>query len=78
MNFDEAMQLAKESMHKDKFNNNLKPRERVFSKVDDAMNLPMTGDPDKDNITLLPDRPPVFHNVPNYELEKNPFSFTKS
>ena len=75
MNFDEAMQLAKEALHKDKFKNNLKPRERVFSKVDDAMNLPMTGDPDKDNITLLPDRPPVFHNVPNYELEKNPFSF---
>lgn len=49
-------------------------QERIKAK-DIGMNLPMTGNPELDNITLLPDRPPIFHNVPNYEIEKNPYSF---
>lgn len=56
------------------FDKNLDPIARVLAKAP-GMNVDMTGDPEKDNITLLPNRPPIFHNVPNYELEKNPFSF---
>ncbi len=63
------------SENKDKFSHNLDPISRVKSKINDPMNLPMSGDPEKDNITILPDRPPIFHNVPNYSIEKNPFSF---
>lgn len=59
----------------DKFSKNLDPVSRVMTKINDPMNLPMTGDPEKDGITLLPDRPPIFHNIPNYDITKNPFSF---
>lgn len=49
--------------------------QRVAEKMDKPMNMPMTGDPEKDNITILPDQPPVFHDLPVYDIEKNPFSF---
>lgn len=61
-------------MNKDKFENNLDPLSRVETK-EHVMNAPMSGNPTEDNITILPDRPPIFHNIPNYDLEKNPFSF---
>lgn len=48
--------------------------ERVRAKTA-GMNAPMTGNPDDDNITLLPHQPPIFHNVPDYTMDKNPFSF---
>lgn len=60
---------------KDAFGKNLNPILRVKSKINAPMNMPMVGDPETDKITLLPDRPPIFHNVPNYDIEKNPFSF---
>ena len=53
---------------------NLKPDERVDSKSP-GMNVPMTGDPKLDNISILDDKPPIFHNAPNYDIEQNPFSF---
>jgi hypothetical protein len=56
------------------FPKNLDPISRVKSK-DPGMNVPMSGNPEQDNITLLPNRPPIFHNVPEYDIEKNPFSF---
>jgi len=59
----------------DKFSKNLDPVSRVMTKINEPMNLPMTGVPEKDGITLLPDRPPIFHNIPNYDITKNPFSF---
>lgn len=60
---------------KDLFQRDLDPLARVETKIHQPMNLPMTGDPERDNITLLPDRPPIFHNIPNYSMDKNPFSF---
>ena len=56
------------------FDKNLDPISRVRAKAP-GMNVPMTGTPEKDNITLLPDRPPIFHSIPNYDVEKNTFSF---
>ena len=53
---------------------NLDPIERVQSKQYE-MNLPMTGNPEEDNITILDNMPPIFHNAPVYDLNKNPFSF---
>ena len=53
---------------------NLKPQDRVANKLP-GMNVPMTGDPNLDNITILDDRPPIFHNAPNYDIEQNPFSY---
>ncbi len=53
---------------------NLKPQDRVANKLP-GMNVPMTGDPNLDNITILDERPPIFHNAPNYDIEQNPFSF---
>ena len=53
---------------------NLDPIERVESKQYE-MNLPMTGNPEEDNITILDNMPPIFHNAPVYDLNKNPFSF---
>jgi molybdenum cofactor biosynthesis enzyme MoaA len=48
---------------------------RVAVKSNKPMNMPMTGNPDQDNITVLSDAPPVFHDLPIYDIEKNPFSF---
>ena len=56
------------------FAKNLDPISRVRAKAP-GMNVLMTGNPEQDNITLLPDRPPIFHNIPNYDIAKNPFSF---
>ena len=53
---------------------NLSPSDRVEAKSV-GMNQPMTGDPKKDNIQIFDDKPPIFYNVPTYEIEKNPFSF---
>ena len=49
--------------------------ERVEFKPTEEMNAPMTGDPTKDNITILDDKPPLFHSIPEYDIENNPFSF---
>ena len=49
-------------------------QERLQTKLP-GMNVPMTGDPVKDGITILPNNPPIFHNVPYYDVDKNPFSF---
>lgn len=49
--------------------------ERVAAKINVPMNKPLTGDLLKDNITVLDDAPPVFHDLPEYDIEKNPFSF---
>jgi molybdenum cofactor biosynthesis enzyme MoaA len=54
---------------------NLDPASRVNAKSTRTMNDPMTGDPEKDGIEILEDKPPIFHNVPVYDIEKNPFSF---
>lgn len=54
---------------------NITASQRVALKADKAMNLPMTGDPVKDNITVFDDAPPLFHELPQYDIEKNPFSF---
>jgi len=48
---------------------------RIAAKQYDQMNVPMTGDPEKDNITILPNFPPLMHNIPEYDIEKNPFNF---
>jgi uncharacterized Fe-S cluster-containing radical SAM superfamily protein len=53
---------------------NPNPLSRVRSKSP-GMNVPMSGNPEEDNITLLPTQPPIFHNVPDYTIDKNPFSF---
>jgi len=49
--------------------------ERIAAKSYVEMNMSMTGNPEQDNITILPDAPPIFHNLPYYDIEKNPFSF---
>lgn len=54
---------------------NPSPQDRVAAKEYNEMNLPMTGNPEEDNITILDDKPPLFHNIPEYDIEKNPFSF---
>ena len=54
---------------------NLGALDRVDAKAYEEMNLPMTGVPEEDNITILDDKPPLFHNVPEYDIENNPFSF---
>jgi organic radical activating enzyme len=53
---------------------NLDPIKRVETKQYE-MNLPMTGNPEEDNITILDNMPPIFHNAPVYDLDENPFSF---
>ena len=57
------------------FKKNLGAEDRVDAKAYEEMNLPMTGVPEEDNITILDDKPPLFHNVPEYDIENNPFSF---
>tara|TARA_R100000541_G_scaffold2114_5_gene7566 strand:+ start:3830 stop:4990 length:1161 start_codon:yes stop_codon:yes gene_type:complete len=54
---------------------NVSAAERVEFKPTEEMNAPMTGDPTKDNITILDDKPPIFHSLPEYDIERNPFSF---
>ena len=54
---------------------NVTAAERVDAKAYEEMNLPMTGNPEEDNITILDDKPPLFHNVPEYDIENNPFNF---
>ncbi|MDA9992318.1 radical SAM protein [bacterium] len=56
-------------------NKNMSASERVEFKPTEEMNAPMTGDPTKDNITILDDKPPLFHSIPEYDIENNPFSF---
>ena len=54
---------------------NVSAAERIEFKPTEEMNAPMTGDPTKDNITILDDKPPIFHSLPEYDIERNPFSF---
>lgn len=56
-------------------NKNLNATDRVAAKLHKPMNMPLTGNPEKDNITILDDAPPVFHDLPTYDIENNPFSF---
>jgi molybdenum cofactor biosynthesis enzyme MoaA len=58
-----------------KTSKNVSSAERIAAKPSTDMNLPMTGNPVLDNITILEDKPPLFHNIPEYDIENNPFSF---
>lgn len=58
-----------------KNNKNVSALERVDAKSYEEMNMPMTGNPTQDNITILDDKPPLFHSIPEYNIENNPFSF---
>jgi sulfatase maturation enzyme AslB (radical SAM superfamily) len=54
---------------------NVTAAQRVDAKAYEEMNMPMTGVPEQDNITILDDKPPLFHSIPEYDIENNPFSF---
>jgi|TARA_B110000259_G_C14033163_1_gene407728 MoaA/NifB/PqqE/SkfB family radical SAM enzyme len=55
--------------------NNVFASTRDNAKAYEEMNLPMTGVPEQDNITILDDKPPLFHNIPEHDIENNPFNF---